>query len=119
MAWSGFAPRPSAICRWAQRVHARFVASWSGVRIEGCLGQADGEQPGVDAEDAYSVATGLDGQVLGELDGGRFGDRVGRNDGPAERAGLAGDVDDASSASLDHRGKGGAGVDEGAQQVDF
>ena len=56
----------------------------------------------MDAEHADAVTARLERQVLGQLDDGGLGHRVGGRQRPAVDAGLAGDVDDATATSGDH-----------------
>src|SRR5580704_14783704 len=73
----------------------------------------------MDAEDVDAVTPGFGRQVLCELHDCGLGDRVSRYLRPAEDAGLAGDVDDASAVTGYHSGKRRSAADEDAAEVDL
>jgi hypothetical protein len=73
----------------------------------------------MDAEHTDAHAPELRGEPLGELDHGRLGDGIARDKGPAEHAGLAGDVQDAAPPPGDHAGLHLPAAGEQPAQVDL
>ena len=116
---TGFGSAAGGALTLRLRVHARMVGSVRGVRAEGGFGEPDGQQAGVDAEDADPVPAGFDREVLGQLDHRGLGHGAGGQGRPAVGPGLAGDVDDPAAPAGHPPGQGQPGADEGAEEVDI